>query len=57
MQDGQMGYPGYPQKIDTSLDNQIRFVEFMMENNSHAIIQAIKSSLEELKRIKEEKMG
>lgn len=50
-----MGYPGYPPKIETTLDNQIKFVEFMLENNQHDIINAIKESLLELKEIKEGK--
>ncbi len=55
MQDNKMGYPGYPPKIETTLDNQIKFVEFMLENNQHDIINAIKESLLELKEIKEGK--
>lgn len=53
MQDNKMGYPGYPPKIEATLENQIKFVEFMLENNPHEIINAVKESLLELKRIKE----
>lgn len=41
-------------KVDTKLDNQIQFVEFMLESTKHDILVAIKHSLIELKRIKEE---
>lgn len=40
-------------KLEPNLDNQIKFVEFMIEGNSHEIIKAIKESLLELKAIKE----
>lgn len=53
MQDNKMGYPGYPPRIETNLENQIKFVEFMLENNPHEIINAIKESLLELKAIKD----
>lgn len=42
-------------KIDTGLDTQIQFMNFMMESNNHEILKAIKQSLEELKSIKEKK--
>lgn len=44
---------GLPPKIDTNLDNQIKFVEFMLETNNHDILVAIKKSLVELKDIRE----
>jgi hypothetical protein len=40
-------------KIDTNLDNQIKFVEFMIETNNVDILVAIKKSLLELKEIRE----
>lgn len=43
---------GLPPKIDTNLDNQIKFVEFMLETNNHEILVAIKNSLIELKDIR-----
>lgn len=42
-------------KIDPNLDNQIRFVEFMIETQNIEILIAIKNSLLELKKIKEDK--
>jgi hypothetical protein len=42
-------------KIDPNLDNQIKFVEFMIETQNIEILVAIKNSLLELKKIKEEK--
>lgn len=47
-----MNEHGLPPKIDTNLDNQIKFVEFMLETNNHEILVAIKNSLMELKDIK-----
>lgn len=41
-------------KIETTLDNQIKFVEYMLEHNNVEILAAIKHSLLELKKIKEE---
>ena len=47
-------------KIDPNLDNQIKFVQFMIETNSEEILVAIKQSLLELKergeKEKEEKV-
>jgi len=40
-------------KIDTHLDNQIKFVEFMIETNNVDILVAIKQSLLELKERRE----
>ena len=42
-------------KIDPNLDNQIKFVEFMIETQNIEILVAIKNSLLELKKIKEDK--
>jgi len=42
-------------KIDPNLENQIKFVEFMIETQNIEILVAIKNSLLELKKIKEEK--
>ena len=42
-------------KIDPNLDNQIKFVEFMIETQNIEILVAIKNSLLELKKIKVEK--
>lgn len=42
-------------KIETHLENQIKFVEFMIETNNHEILVAIKNSLLELKKIKDDK--
>ena len=42
-------------KIDPNLDNQIKFVEFMIETQNIEILVAIKNSLLKLKKIKEEK--
>lgn len=40
-------------KIDPNLDNQIKFVQFMIETNNAEILVAIKNSLLELKNIKD----
>jgi hypothetical protein len=40
-------------KIDPNLDNQIKFVQFMIETNNAEILVAIKQSLLELKVIKD----
>jgi hypothetical protein len=40
-------------KIDPNLDNQIKFVEFMIETNNIELLVAIKNSLLELKSIKD----
>lgn len=40
-------------KIDPNLDNQIKFVQFMIETNNAEILVAIKNSLLELKSIKD----
>ena len=44
---------GQPQPVNTDLDNQILFVEFMLvgykEPTGRAMLQAIKESLEKLK--------
>ena len=40
-------------KIDPNLDNQIKFVQFMIETNNAEILVAIKKSLLELKVIKD----
>lgn len=41
-------------KFDTGINTQIAFMDFMIETNSHEILKAIKESLLELKKIKEE---
>lgn len=41
-------------RIENTLDNQIKFVEYMLENNRVDILVAIKNSLLELKRLKEQ---
>ena len=40
-------------KIDPNLDNQIKFLQFMLENNNAEILVAIKQSLIELKERRE----
>lgn len=51
MQENQMG--GQPQAVNTDLDNQIRFVDFMLQGYQEPVgrkmLQAIKESLESLK--------
>jgi len=42
-------------KIETTLENQIKFVEFMLEVNNVEILVAIKQSLIELQKIRENK--
>jgi hypothetical protein len=42
-------------RIEPTLDNQIKFVEFMLEVNKVEILMAIKESLIELQKIKEDK--
>lgn len=41
-------------KLENTLDNQIKFVEYMLENNNVEILAAIRQSLLELKKIREE---
>lgn len=45
---------GQPQAVNTELDNQIRFVEFMLQGYQEPVgrkmLQAIKESLESLKK-------
>lgn len=41
-------------KFDTSLPTQLAFMDFMIETNNHEILKAIKNSLLELKKIKDE---
>ncbi|MEY4571008.1 MAG: hypothetical protein RLZ10_201 [Bacteroidota bacterium] len=41
-------------RLDNSLDNQVKFIEYMLEHNNVEILAAIKESLLELKRIKGE---
>lgn len=53
MQDNKMGGHGLPPRIDTNLENQIQFIDFILENNPLEIIIAIRDSLMELKAIKE----
>lgn len=40
-------------KIDPNLDNQIKFLQFMIETNNAEILVAIKQSLLELKERRE----
>lgn len=42
-------------RIIPHLENQIKFVEFMIETNNIEILVAIKNSLLELKKLKEDK--
>jgi hypothetical protein len=42
-------------KIEPTLENQIKFVEFMLEVNRVEILHAIKESLIELQKLKENK--
>lgn len=41
-------------RLDNTLDNQVKFIEYMLEHNNIEILAAIKESLLELKRIKGE---
>lgn len=44
---------GQPQEVNTDLDNQIRFIEYMLQGYQEPVgrrmLQAIKDSLEKLK--------
>lgn len=48
-----MGQP----RIEPTLDNQIRFVEYMLESNNIELLKAILDSLNELKSIKEKEIN
>lgn len=41
-------------RLENTLENQIKFVEYMLEHNKVDILIAIKESLKELKKIKDE---
>jgi len=51
MQENKMG--GQPQEVNTDLDNQIRFVDYMLQGYQEPVgrkmLQAIRDSLERLK--------
>ena len=51
MQENKMG--GQPQTLNTDLENQIRFIGFMLEGyqepTGRAMLQAVKESLEKLR--------
>lgn len=53
MQENKMG--GQPQTVNTDLENQIRFIEFMLEGyqepTGRAMLQAVKESLGKLREM------